>query len=147
MKALIQRVAHASVTVDCDVVGRIGVGLLVLLGVEAGDDEAIMRRLADKVLKYRVFPDEAGKMNRSVTDIGGGLLVVSQFTLAADTAKGLRPGFDTAMPPAQAEALYEGFVAHARQTAGVDVQTGRFGAKMAVALLNDGPVTFLLECR
>jgi D-tyrosyl-tRNA(Tyr) deacylase len=143
MKALIQRVRNASVDVAGERVGEIGAGLLVFLGVERGDDEAKCRRLAQRVLAYRVFPDDAGKMNRSVTDIRGELLVVSQFTLAADTGGGNRPSFTPAAPPEQGRALYELFVAEAGAGPG-RVATGRFGADMQVSLLNDGPVTFLL---
>lgn len=144
MKALIQRVRHAAVDVAGERVGEIGVGLLVFLGVERGDDEAKCRRLAERVLSYRVFADEAGKMNRSVTDIDGDVLVVSQFTLAADTSGGNRPSFTPAAPPAEGRMLYEQFVAevHARRGR---CETGRFGADMQVSLLNDGPVTFLLS--
>lgn len=146
MKALLQRVRHASVDVDGERVGDIGRGLLVFLGVERGDDEAKCRRLAERVLAYRVFPDEAGKMNRSVADIDGDVLVVSQFTLAADTAGGNRPSFTPAAPPDLGRSLYEQFVAEVRAARG-RVATGRFGADMQVGLLNDGPVTFLLETR
>jgi len=149
MKALIQRVSQASVTVEGEQISRIGSGLLVLLGVEAGDTPDRGRRLAERVIGYRVFPDTEGRMNLSVRDCGGGLLVVSQFTLAADTRKGRRPGFSTAAPPEQGEALYEDFVLVARQLLAPDdlsrVQTGRFGAHMEVGLINDGPVTFLIE--
>lgn len=144
MKALIQRVRTASVTVDGDVVGSIDHGLLVFLGVEQGDSEALASRLADRVLAYRVFPDEAGKMNRSVCDAGGGLLVVSQFTLAADTDSGNRPSFTPAAAPDVARSLYEHFVASARRRC-ARVETGRFAADMQVSLVNDGPVTFLLS--
>lgn len=144
MKALIQRVRHASVDVAGERVGEIGVGLLVLLGVERGDDEAKCRRLAQRVLAYRVFADDAGKMNRSVTDIGGEVLVVSQFTLAADTGGGNRPSFTPAAPPDTGRVLYELFVAEVALKIG-RAATGSFGADMQVSLLNDGPVTFLLE--
>jgi len=144
MRALIQRVSEASVTVEGDTVGRIGRGVLVLLGVEKGDDLARCHRLAQKVLSYRIFPDEAGRMNRSVKDIGGGVLVVSQFTLVADTRKGLRPSFTPAADPADAEALYRAFVADIEPQL-TETATGRFGADMQVALINDGPVTFLVE--
>lgn len=144
MKALLQRVSHASVEVDGETVGRIGRGLLVLLGVERDDDEACCRRLVERVLAYRVFPDAAGKMNLSVTDIDGEVLVVSQFTLAADTGGGNRPSFTPAAPPGPGRSLYEQFVAGIRAGRG-QVQTGRFGADMQVSLVNDGPVTFLLQ--
>lgn len=144
MKALIQRVQQASVTVDDEVVGSIGRGLLVFLGVERGDDEQGTRRLAQRVLAYRVFPDEAGRMNLSVHDVGGDVLVVSQFTLAADTTSGNRPSFTPAAEPGTGLTLYECFAGEIRASLG-RVQTGRFGADMQVALLNDGPVTFLLS--
>lgn len=144
MKALLQRVTHASVCVAGDTVGAIDTGLLVLLGLDAGDDLAIGERLLDKVLAYRVFPDEQGRMNRSVVDSGGGVLLVSQFTLSADTRKGLRPGFSSAMPPDQAQALF-GYAVEALQARHQPVAAGVFGADMQVSLTNDGPVTFLLE--
>ncbi len=144
MKALIQRVSSASVTVDQQVVGAINTGLLVLLGVEKEDTEQQLKKLADKVLKYRVFSDENGKMNLNVQQAGGALLVVSQFTLAADTNSGLRPSFSTAAHPDQALALYQEFVRYCNSQ-GVEVATGQFGADMQVALVNNGPVTFLLE--
>lgn len=144
MIALIQRVEHASVEVEGEVVGRIGVGLLALIGVRPDDDERTSARLLERLLTYRVFPDAEGRMNRSLQDIGGGLLLVPQFTLAADTRKGTRPGFSTAAPPAEAARLFEGFVQAARAQH-ADVATGRFGAHMRVSLLNDGPVTFWLE--
>jgi D-tyrosyl-tRNA(Tyr) deacylase len=125
-------------------VGEIGSGILLLLGVHKGDSEEQTLRLLEKVLAYRIFPDEAGRMNRSLADTGGGLLVVSQFTLAAETRKGLRPGFDPAEAPARAEALYEFFLEEAR-VRHAKVAQGRFGADMKVQLINDGPVTFLLE--
>lgn len=144
MKALLQRVSSASVTVDGEVIGRIDRGLLVLLGVEKGDDPAKAQRLAERVLAYRVFPDAEGRMNRSVTDIDGELLVVSQFTLAADTGGGNRPSFTPAAAPELGRSLYEQFVERIRASRG-RVETGRFGADMQVALVNDGPVTFLLQ--
>ncbi|HEY0962044.1 MAG TPA: D-aminoacyl-tRNA deacylase [Pseudomonadales bacterium] len=144
MLALIQRVRHAAVEVGSERVGAIGAGLLVFLGVERDDDSADADRLLKKVLAYRVFGDAGGKMNLSVQDVKGGLLIVSQFTLAADTAKGLRPSFSSAKPPAEAEQLYEYFLSQARN-AHHDVACGRFGADMQVSLVNDGPVTFLLK--
>lgn len=144
MKALIQRVSEASVVVDGETIGAIDQGLLVLLGVEKGDDETKVVRLMDRLSAYRVFSDEQGKMNCSVTDINGGVLMVSQFTLAADTKKGLRPGFSTAAEPAIAESLYEQAVSYIKEK-GLTVATGAFGADMKVSLINDGPVTFLLE--
>lgn len=144
MKALIQRVSAAGVNVGGEPVAEIGRGLLVLLGVERGDDHVRCRRLVDKVCRYRVFADDQGRMNCSVADIGGELLVVSQFTLAADTRKGLRPSFTPAAEPAEAEALYREFVELA-STRVDKVATGVFGADMQVSLCNDGPVTFLID--
>lgn len=144
MKALIQRVTQASVQVNQSTVGKIGRGLLVLLGVEQKDSEATVERMSEKLLAYRVFADEQGKMNLSVRDIAGELLVVSQFTLVADTRKGLRPGFSGAAAPLLAEQLYESLVEKLRQQ-GASVATGQFAADMKVQLVNDGPVTFLLE--
>ncbi|TNC92217.1 MAG: D-tyrosyl-tRNA(Tyr) deacylase [Thalassolituus sp.] len=143
MIALIQRVQSASVTVSDNVVGQTGPGLLVLLGVQKGDSEEKADRLLKKVLNYRVFSDPEGRMNLSLADVGGEMLVVSQFTLAADTRKGTRPGFSTAAAPADAELLYDYFSAQAAQK--VTVATGQFGADMQVSLVNDGPVTFWLE--
>jgi D-tyrosyl-tRNA(Tyr) deacylase len=142
--SLLQRVAQARVEIAGEVVGKIGPGLLVLLCAEPDDTEAVGDKLLAKVLKLRIFSDEAGKMNRSLQDIGGGLLIVSQFTLAADTKGGNRPGFTGAAPPALGEALYEAFVRSARSQHPV-VQTGRFGADMQVHLVNDGPVTISLR--
>jgi D-aminoacyl-tRNA deacylase len=144
MKGLIQRVSHAQVVVDGEVVGAIEQGLLLLLGVEQADTEQQANKLLHKVLNYRIFADEQGKMNLSVKDIGGGLLVVSQFTLAADTKKGLRPSFSSAANPALAEQLYQYFVTQAQQQHN-QVATGIFAADMKVSLCNDGPVTFMLE--
>ncbi len=144
MKALIQRVRQAHVEVAGEVVGAIDQGLLVLVGVEPQDSEASAAKLLHKLLNYRVFSDSDGKMNLSLTEVAGGLLLVSQFTLAADTRKGLRPGFSTAAPPALGEALFDHLVGLARQQHDL-VATGRFGADMQVHLINDGPVTFLLE--
>ena len=145
MLALIQRVTQASVVVDDAVVGQIGPGLLALVGVEPGDDEAVLARMAQRLLGYRVFADEAGKMNRSLHDVGGGLLLVSQFTLAADTRSGMRPSFTSAAPPAEAERIFNQLVAICREKHAAGVETGRFGAHMVVSLVNDGPVTFLLR--
>jgi D-tyrosyl-tRNA(Tyr) deacylase len=144
MIALLQRVSKAEVHVEGHSVGRIGRGLLVLIGVRPVDDEASARRLLERLLQYRVFPDEAGKMNLSLTQVAGQLLLVPQFTLAADTAKGLRPGFSTAAPPEQGRRLFDFLVQAARDQL-QDVQTGRFGAHMQVSLTNDGPVTIWLE--
>ena len=146
MIALLQRVSMAQVVIDGVTVGAIERGLLVLLGVEAGDGATEADRLLERLLNYRVFSDEAGKMNLSLRDVGGGLLLVPQFTLAADTRKGLRPGFSTAAPPELGELLFDHVVAQARQTHAL-VATGRFGADMQVTLTNDGPVTFWLQLR
>jgi D-tyrosyl-tRNA(Tyr) deacylase len=137
-------VSEARVTVDTEVHGAVGAGLLVLLGVAATDGEAEAERLAGKVARLRVFADEDGRFDRSVLDIGGAVLVVSQFTLIADTAKGNRPSFSAAAPPDQAERLYERFCVDLRAF-GLAVETGSFGATMQVALVNDGPVTIVLE--
>jgi len=144
MQTLLQRVSQASVTVDQAIVGQIAQGLLVLICAEQGDTETISRRMLEKILKLRIFSDEAGKMNLSVQDIKGSLLIVSQFTLAADTSKGTRPSFGRAASPAEARRLYDGFVVMARDS-GLAVQTGIFAADMKVALVNDGPVTIPLE--
>ena len=140
MQALIQRVTHASVSVGNETIGAIGPGLLVLLCAERDDTDAVADKLLAKLLKLRIFSDEAGKMNRSVQDVAGGLLIVSQFTLAADTSGGNRPSFTAAAAPDEGRRLYEHFVAQARSAHPV-VQTGRFAADMQVALVNDGPVT------
>ncbi|GGP56632.1 D-aminoacyl-tRNA deacylase [Shewanella algicola] len=144
MIALIQRVKRASVTVDDEVVGKIDQGLLVLLGVEREDNAEKLAKLATKVMNYRVFSDDNGKMNLNLSQVGGKLLVVSQFTLAADTAKGLRPSFSCAATPDQARQLYLDFVAFCRQQ-GIETETGQFAADMQVELINDGPVTFNLQ--
>lgn len=144
MIALLQRVSQAKVEIDGKSVGSIGAGLLVLLGVRPADDEAAALRLLDRLLQYRVFADEAGKMNLSLTQVKGELLLVPQFTLAADTAKGLRPGFSTAAPPEQGRRLFDFFLQAARAQHG-RVETGEFGAHMQVSLTNDGPVTIWLE--
>lgn len=143
MIALIQRVKRAKVEVEDRIVGEIAQGLLVLLGVEKDDDRTKADKLLDKVLNYRVFPDEQGKMNLNVQQAGGGLLVVSQFTLSADTRKGLRPSFSRGAPPEQAQALYDYF--HRRAAQKIRTQTGEFAAEMQVSLQNDGPVTFWLQ--
>jgi D-tyrosyl-tRNA(Tyr) deacylase len=144
MKGLIQRVRGARVEVDGEIVGAIDHGLLALVGVEPQDDEESVNRLLHKLLNYRVFGDDEGKMNLSLSDVGGGLLLVSQFTLAADTRKGLRPSFSSAAPPARGAALFDLLVEQARERHPL-VATGRFGANMQVHLVNDGPVTCLLE--
>ena len=145
MLSLIQRVTSATVTVEGEVVGTIEAGLLALVGVEPGDGEAQIARMAERLLGYRVFADEAGRMNRSLADTGGGLLLVSQFTLAADTRSGMRPSFTTAAPPAEAEQGCNRLVDICRQKHAGRVETGRFGAHMVISLVNDGPVTFLLR--
>jgi len=144
MKAVIQRVGFASVTVDQELVARIPHGILVLIGIEKGDDEAKADWLAEKIAGLRIFSDEDGKMNRSVVEVGGELLVVSQFTLAGNCSKGKRPSFDTAAPPDEGKRLYDYFVDAVRKL-GLPVQTGIFQADMKVHLVNDGPVTFILE--
>lgn len=144
MIALIQRVTHASVVVDKKIVGQIGSGLLVLLGVEKDDDEQKAKRLCEKVLGYRIFGDEQGKMNLNVKQAGGSLLVVSQFTLAAETNKGMRPSFSGGAEPEKANQLYQYFVQESRQQ-GIVTETGIFAADMQVSLTNDGPVTFWLQ--
>lgn len=146
MKAVIQRVSSASVTVDGAVVGQIGQGIMVLLGVEKGDSEAAADWLAEKIVGLRIFEDDDGKMNRSLNDIGGALLAVSQFTLAGTCDKGRRPSFDSAAPAEEGKRLYDFFV-NALRRQQVPVQTGIFQADMQVALVNDGPVTFILERR
>lgn len=145
MLCLIQRVTRASVTVDGGVVGAIGPGLLALAGIEPGDGDAQVARMRERLLGYRVFGDAQGRMNRALGETGGGLLLVSQFTLAADTRSGMRPGFSTAAPPEEAEQVYGALVEACRGAHAGDVATGRFGAHMAIELVNDGPVTFLLR--
>lgn len=144
MIALIQRVAEARVAVAGEAVGTIGRGVLALVGVERGDTEREAQRLAERVLGYRIFPDAEGKMNRSLADIAGGLLLVPQFTLAADTKSGTRPGFSTAAAPEEGKRLFDYLVQLSREKHPV-VATGRFGADMQVSLVNDGPVTFWLQ--
>ena len=146
MKAVIQRVTRASVEVQGQVVGRIDAGLLVLLGVAKGDGDRDLLYIVEKLQALRIFSDDQGKMNRTLVDVGGALLLVSQFTLLADTSKGRRPGFDLAAPPEEARALYEQAVKRLLAD-GLMVETGVFGAHMQVELLNDGPVTFLLDSR
>lgn len=144
MKTVIQRVSFASVTIDNNLVSRIPQGILVLLGVEAGDGEAQADWLVEKIVNLRIFEDEAGKMNRSLQEVGGSLLIVSQFTLAGNCDKGRRPSFDTAAPPDEGQRLYDYFVEAAKRM-DVPVETGVFQADMKVHLVNDGPVTFVLE--
>ena len=145
MLSLIQRVTSASVSVDDAVVGAIGPGLLALVAVEPGDTDAMIRRMADRLLGYRVFEDAGGRMNRSLADTGGGLLLVSQFTLAADTRSGMRASFTTAAPPDEARRGFDRLVEVCRERHLPGVETGQFGAHMVVSLVNDGPVTFLLR--
>ena len=145
MLALIQRVTSASVSLDAAVIGAIGPGLLALVAVEPGDTEAQFARMAQRLLGYRVFDDGSGRMNRSLAETGGGLLLVSQFTLAADTRSGMRPGFSTAAPPDEAERGFNRLVELCREIHAPGVETGRFGAHMVVSLVNDGPVTLLLK--
>jgi len=145
MKVLLQRSLDASVTVDGKIIGQITHGLVLLIGIEKHDTEVELNKMADKVLAYRVFSDENDKMNLNVQQVEGGVLAVSQFTLAANTRKGLRPRFSEAAPPDIAKAQYQGFVAMLKQRYDL-IETGEFGADMKVALVNDGPVTFLLEC-
>ena len=144
MKAILQRVTSASVEVDGTIVGQIGAGLLVLLGVAKGDGEGDCRCLVEKLRTFRIFSDEQGKMNRSLVDVGGSVLLVSQFTLLGSTANGRRPSFDSAAPADEAKRLYESFVEVARAR-GVHTETGIFQAHMEVALVNDGPVTLIVE--
>ena len=144
MKCLIQRVTEATVRVDGEVLGQIGPGLLVLAGVEKGDDQARVERMVERLLGYRVFTDHQGKMNLSVSDVDGGLLVVSQFTLAADTRKGTRPSFSSAAEPGAAKALFD-LLLDRLSASHAKVATGRFGADMQISLVNDGPVTFMIE--
>ncbi len=144
MRAVVQRVRNARVLVAGEVAGEVGLGLCVLLGIAADDDEAVAERLAGKVARLRIFENDAGKFDLSVTDVHGSALVVSQFTLIADTAKGNRPSFTGAAAPAQAERLYEGFC-EVLEGHGIDVSRGRFGARMVVEIANDGPVTVVLD--
>ena len=145
MLSLIQRVTSASVTVDGASLGAIGPGLLVLVGIEPGDGAAQVARMTGRLLGYRVFADDQGRMNRSLAETGGGLLLVSQFTLAADTRSGMRPGFSTAAAPAEAERIFDLLLQSCRENHPPGVETGRFGAHMVVSLANDSPVTFLLK--
>jgi D-aminoacyl-tRNA deacylase len=144
MIGLLQRVSHAEVRVETKIIGSIQTGLAILVGVERGDAEPQADRLLERLLTYRVFPDAEGRMNRSVQDVGGGVLLVSQFTLAADTRKGTRPGFSPAAEPAEGKRLFDYLVSRARAQHRV-VETGEFGAHMQLTLTNDGPVTFWLQ--
>jgi len=143
MRALIQRVQHAQVHVDGALIGECGAGLLILVCAMQGDTDDLPAKLAAKISKLRIFKDDEGRMNRSIADIGGSALVVSQFTLAADTSRGNRPGFSMAAPPEEGERLYQAFAAALSDH--VPVQTGQFGADMAVSLVNDGPVTIWMD--
>jgi D-tyrosyl-tRNA(Tyr) deacylase len=145
MKAVVQRVSRAAVRVDGETVGQIQRGLLVLLGIGKGDTESDAEWMINKLLNLRVFPDEVDKMNRSVVDIGGGILVVSQFTLYGDARKGTRPSFSNAMPPVEAERFYNEFMAKLRKATSLTVAEGKFAAMMDVELVNDGPVTIVLD--
>ena len=145
MRALLQRVSRASVTVGGETISEIGQGLLVLLGVGHGDDDAMAATVARRITELRIFADEDGRTNRSLLDIGGAVLVVSQFTLYADTSRGRRPGFTDAADPALAERLYRRVASQLREASVADVQTGSFGAEMAVELVNDGPFTIWLD--
>jgi len=145
MKAVVQRVSRASVSVDGQVIGQIGRGLLVLLGIGKNDTPADADWMINKLLNLRIFPEETKNMNRSVTDIGGEILVVSQFTLYGDTHKGMRPGFSDAMPPAEAERFYNEFMSKLRAATRLKVAEGKFAAMMDVELVNDGPVTIMLD--
>ena len=144
MRSVLQRVLHATVSVDGEVVGRIGPGLVALVAVVQGDGPADIEYTASKIREVRIFPDDQGRMNRSVEEIGGGVLLVSQFTLAGDARRGRRPAFDHAAPPDEAREIFEGLVTRVRAS-GLAVATGRFRAHMTLALVNDGPVTILLD--
>ena len=144
MKALIQRVTSSIVKVDDKIVGQIDSGLLVFVGIEKQDDLLNADKMIERIISYRVFSDSDGKMNLNLKDIGGSILIVSQFTLAADTKNGTRAGFSTAMPPIQAESIYD-YIVEKIKVLKIDIQCGIFGADMKVSLVNDGPVTFLLD--
>ena len=144
MKIVVQRVLRSSVSVNDKVIGEIGRGLMILFGAEKGDGDEAVDALADKVLNLRIFADDQGKMNRSCLDVEGGILVVSQFTLAGDCSRGRRPGFDNAAVPEEAERLYQNFIKKLAESK-LNIQEGRFGADMQVDIVNDGPVTFILE--
>lgn len=144
MKLLIQRVKSASVTIDGQLYSSVGAGILAFLGVEKGDTSECVQKLAKKVVNLRIFPDENDKMNKSLLDIQGDMLIVSQFTLCGDCKKGTRPSFDGAAPPEIANELYEAFIEEIKAY-GINTKTGKFGAMMEVGLINDGPVTFMLE--
>lgn len=145
MKAVVQRVKQANVTIVGEVVGEIGQGLLVLLGIAAGDDENTIKWFANKLANLRVFEDESGKMNKSLIDVSGEMLIVSNFTIYGDTQKGFRPSFTSAAAPNISEAIYDKFIEYLRENYEINIQTGQFGAMMDVALINDGPVTLIIE--
>jgi D-tyrosyl-tRNA(Tyr) deacylase len=147
MRVVLQRVSSASVTIDGEVTARIGAGLLLLVGIEAADDASDGEWLAGKIVRLRIFADENGQMNRSVADVGGDILLVSQFTLHASTAKGTRPSFNAAARPEQAKPLYELFIKQLEHALGRPIQTGRFGAMMDIALINNGPVTLIQDSK
>lgn len=147
MRVVLQRVSSASVTIDGEVVGRIGPGLMLLVGIEAADTADDGEWLAGKIAKLRIFPDDSGQMNRSITDIDGEILLVSQFTLHASTAKGTRPSFNAAARPEQAMPLYELFIKQLQRVTARPIATGRFGAMMEVAITNSGPVTLILDSK
>ena len=147
MRVVIQRVSSASVTIDGDVTAQIGAGLLLLVGIEAADDASDGEWLASKIVRLRIFADENGQMNRSVADVGGEILLVSQFTLHASTAKGTRPSFNAAARPEQAKPLYELFIKQLEQALDRPIKTGRFGAMMDIALVNNGPVTLIQDSK
>jgi D-tyrosyl-tRNA(Tyr) deacylase len=144
MKIVVQRVLRSSVSVNDEVIGEIGRGLMILFGAEKGDEDESVDAFADKVLNLRIFADDQGKMNRSCIDIAGEILVVSQFTLAGDCSRGRRPGFDNAAVPEEAKRLYQNFIKKLAESK-LNIQEGRFGADMQVDIVNDGPVTFILE--
>ena len=144
MKVLIQRVSKSSVSIEGKLFSSINKGILAFVGIEKGDSEEISEKLAEKIVKLRIFPDENGKMNKSLSDIQGEMLIVSQFTLCGDCKKGTRPSFDKSAPPDIANRLYEYFITQVQEK-GIKVSTGKFGAMMDVSLINDGPVTFMLE--
>lgn len=147
MRVVIQRISSASVTIAGRVAGRIDRGLLVFVGIESADTAADGKWLAQKITKLRIFPDEGGQMNKSLVDLGAGLLLISQFTLHASTAKGTRPSFNAAARPGQARPLYEEFIAQLSAALGRKIETGEFGAMMDVALVNDGPVTLIIDSK
>lgn len=145
MKIIVQKVSKASVEIDGKIEGAIGSGLLALVGINTGDDEKVIKWISNKLCNLRVFPDEEGKMNRSVQDIGGGILVISNFTLYGDVKKGFRPNFMAAAPPEISEPIYDKLLEHLKNNYDIDIQTGSFGAMMNIKLINEGPVTVIIE--